>query len=240
MMKKYTITISFILGITLSSASQVKVGGSGAPASGVMLELESSNKGFVPPRIDLTNLTMGLNGSTPVDGMIIYSTNQSTGLGLYVWHSGSWNKLLQEYDIPSRARFKARATDVVGTIEWDPVFMKQRDDLLPMWSSVSPGRIYIRKTGLYLISGSYRKDEVFDVTSISFRINDDPNAQFTRYFNRNKDTITATYTTILYLNAGNYLTMFAKRETSNVEFGAPNTILGTSQMSISEIPLTSY
>lgn len=239
-MRKYIITLGLILTITLSSESQVKVGGSGPPPSGAMLELESTNKGFVPPRINLTSLTMGLNGVTPVDGMIIYSTNQAIGLGLYVWHSGSWNKLLQEYDIPSRARFKARATDVTGIIEWDPVFMKQRDDLLPMWYSASPGRIYIRKAGLYLISGSYRKDEVFDVTSIAFRINDDPNGQFTRYFNRNKDTITATYTTIYYLNAGDYITMFAKRETSNVGFGSPNTILGTSQMSISEIPLTSY
>jgi|GEM_PF-7101173 len=84
--------------------SQVKIGdpaisgSTRSPHASSMLEIESNNRGFLPPRISLTGNTMQLNGTTPADGNVIYNINSNsvsglTGTGLYVWHDGKWNKL---------------------------------------------------------------------------------------------------------------------------------------------------
>ncbi|MET0573235.1 MAG: hypothetical protein ABWZ79_17555, partial [Pedobacter agri] len=62
-MKNILLVFTIILMINIATSAQVKIGGVGSPSAGAMLELESPNKGFTPPRINLTSLTMNLNGT---------------------------------------------------------------------------------------------------------------------------------------------------------------------------------
>jgi autotransporter adhesin len=63
---------------------------------GSLLELESTTRGVSMPRVALTDrATWTLNGNKPVDGMMVYNTNATTGVnglqaGMAVWKGGQW------------------------------------------------------------------------------------------------------------------------------------------------------
>lgn len=91
-----------LLSSTLSFA-QVKIGDNPTIINpGSVLELESTNKGLLMPRISLTNTTVwGLSG-TPAAGMHVYNTNASivstntayptlaAKIGEYYWDGTGW------------------------------------------------------------------------------------------------------------------------------------------------------
>ncbi len=56
-----------------------------------LLELESSNKGFLPPRVIINNLTSvsPLTGTVP-PGMLVYSNGGTVTDGYYVWDGNRW------------------------------------------------------------------------------------------------------------------------------------------------------
>lgn len=108
-----SLLLVFLLLTTICWA-QVKIGTTtGIPNAGAMLEVESSNRGFLLPRISLTSNTMQLNSITPPNGMLIYNTNTSTaaglaGTGLYVWN-GQWSRIIENAN-----------TDAVGSYKFSP------------------------------------------------------------------------------------------------------------------------
>jgi hypothetical protein len=87
--------------------AQVRIGpdNSAAVQSGAMLELVSSTAGagFLPPKVALTSTTVWTLAGTAVDGMVVYNTSPTiTGgtsgasVGIYVWYSGKWNRMVDE------------------------------------------------------------------------------------------------------------------------------------------------
>lgn len=76
----------------LYSYSQVKIGdNSGTINSNSLLELESSTKGFLAPRVTLTNLTSAAPLTAPVPtGMMVYNTGGSLTNGFYYWNGTGW------------------------------------------------------------------------------------------------------------------------------------------------------
>ncbi|WP_293788399.1 phage tail protein [uncultured Pedobacter sp.] len=96
------LTSLLIYGISFVSVGQVKIATSaGTPSASAMIDVESSNRGFLLPRIALSSSTMQLNGTTPADGMMIFNSNDVTtnnlkGAGVYIYYGNSW-RLLQEY-----------------------------------------------------------------------------------------------------------------------------------------------
>ncbi len=72
--------------ITLESNAQVAINTDGAAPNGsAMLDVKSSNRGILIPRIAGTNSI-----TNPVAGLLIYNTNDD---GFYFYDGGSWNKL---------------------------------------------------------------------------------------------------------------------------------------------------
>lgn len=64
------------------------------PASGAMLDVKSTSKGFMPPRVALTSLTDVATIATPSTGLIVYNTG-TAGLaesGIYYWNGTIWTK----------------------------------------------------------------------------------------------------------------------------------------------------
>ncbi|RZK75703.1 MAG: hypothetical protein EOO85_13225 [Pedobacter sp.] len=235
-MKKIIILTTVLL-IFLNSEiwSQVRIGASGTPPLSAMLELQSDNRGFLPPRVNLTNLTMNLNGGVPADGMIIYSTNTNTGTGLFVWHSGSWNRLVEQLDTTTYARFIGKNSSAINNaIPWEPVLIKQPGALSPIWQANTPELIYIRTAGLYIISASYRQQVgTGREGSIYLKLNGNTDIQETRYFNRSSDVMTPTFTTMQYFEAGDFFAIHSIT-------GSTDNTLGTTQLTISQIPMISY
>jgi len=98
-MKKIFYLLLFVSVFAISANAQVKIGGNAteAPKQGAILELQSSNLGFLPPRVELT----GLDAATPltdhVEGMVVYNTkaDPNSGLekGLYYDNGSQWVRL---------------------------------------------------------------------------------------------------------------------------------------------------
>jgi hypothetical protein len=93
-----------ILLISLSGISevfgQIKVGNNpGTIDVSAILEIESTNKGFLPPRLPLLSPTDAVTISNPATGLLVYNTNSDldNGTGIYV-NAGTptspeWGKL---------------------------------------------------------------------------------------------------------------------------------------------------
>ncbi|MES2680619.1 MAG: hypothetical protein V4635_12065 [Bacteroidota bacterium] len=83
--------VLFIIGAGNFKA-QVKIGDNpNTINANSMLELESSNKGFLPPRVALQSVTSPSPLTAPVPtGMIVYSSNGSISNGCYMWSGSKW------------------------------------------------------------------------------------------------------------------------------------------------------
>jgi len=83
----------YLAGLTfgLKAAAQMNVGSSAAPSASAMLQVTSSNKGFLPPQVALTGLTDVSTISSPATGLFVYCTG-SGGLsaGYYYYNGATW------------------------------------------------------------------------------------------------------------------------------------------------------
>jgi len=91
---KKLLLIPFLV-LAVFSHGQVKIGTNpGTINSNSMLEIESLNKGFLPPRVTLYGLSdvAPLSGTVPA-GMLVYNTGGDLPDGYYYWNSNGWKKL---------------------------------------------------------------------------------------------------------------------------------------------------
>ena len=89
MKKLVTITLLFF---AVCSQAQVKIGNNpNSIDANSLLELESTNKGFLPPRVALNNagLVAPLTGTVPA-GMLVFSTGGTLPDGYYYWNGTAW------------------------------------------------------------------------------------------------------------------------------------------------------
>lgn len=100
-MKKHCLTIALLAWTGLNAIAQSKIndgtvtGSSNLPATNAILELESTNKGFILPRVPLTGATDINTVSAPVNGMVVYATLAQGNVkpGLHYFDNGSWKRL---------------------------------------------------------------------------------------------------------------------------------------------------
>ena len=97
--KSLAVLLYFI--IPMLSMSQVGIG-TITPNPSAKLDVTATNKGFLPPRVNLTGTDDVLTIVSPANGLVIYNTatagNTSTGVvpGLYVYNGSKWVKLAEE------------------------------------------------------------------------------------------------------------------------------------------------
>lgn len=92
-MKKLLACICLLAGYCANS--QVKIGNNpGTIDANSLLEMESTNKGFLPPRVALNSFTSvsPLTGTVPA-GMLVFSSGGSLANGFYYWDGSEWKKL---------------------------------------------------------------------------------------------------------------------------------------------------
>lgn len=91
-MKNKLILVLFLQLVILRFNAQVKIGNNPNTINvNSLLELESSNKGFLAPRVALNNINTvaPLTGTVP-EGMLIYSSGGSVSNGFYYWNGTKW------------------------------------------------------------------------------------------------------------------------------------------------------
>ena len=88
-MKKKLIIFSIIF-YSFNSSAQTGIGTT-TPNASAKLDVYSTNKGFLPPRVTLTSATDAATIVSPAEGLLIYNLG-SVGLqaGYYYWNSANW------------------------------------------------------------------------------------------------------------------------------------------------------
>lgn len=99
-MKNATLLLKLTFIILLSHVmqpahAQIKIGNNPSTINtNSILELESTNKGFLPPRVPLTNLNSPLPLVAPIpSGMMVFSSGGTVPDGYYYWTGTVWVKL---------------------------------------------------------------------------------------------------------------------------------------------------
>ncbi len=100
-MKSHYLLVLCVLPLcfTLNLKAQIKIGDNpNSINQNSLVELESTNKGFVFPRIALTNVsTSNPLASDLLAGTVVFNTSSSTtggsGVGLYAWDGAKWQSL---------------------------------------------------------------------------------------------------------------------------------------------------
>ncbi|AEA42544.1 hypothetical protein [Fluviicola taffensis] len=120
-MKKLFLLTIIAINITQVTA-QVKIGDNpNVINANSMLELESTNKGFLPPRIPLNSLTSTAPmTATIAEGTIVYSDGGTLPDGYYYWNSTRWVLLSTARDnyvrVRSAADFPAPVAGVITLV----------------------------------------------------------------------------------------------------------------------------
>ena len=84
--------ILFIIGLFLSMHLFAQTGiGTTTPNASAKLDVYSTNKGFLPPRVILTSATDASTIASPAEGLMVYNVG-SVGLqaGYYYWNGSNW------------------------------------------------------------------------------------------------------------------------------------------------------
>ena len=82
-----------ILFLLISTGLFAQTGiGTSTPDASAKLDVSSSNKGFLPPRVSLTSTTDVSTISSPAIGLFVYNTGNNAGLsaGYYFWNGAVW------------------------------------------------------------------------------------------------------------------------------------------------------
>lgn len=88
----------FVFGLE-THAQNVGINSTGtAPDASAMLDVVSSNKGLLIPRVSLTNVALASPVTSPTTSLLVYNTNATVsggnGLGYYYWDGTLWVNLL--------------------------------------------------------------------------------------------------------------------------------------------------
>ncbi|MDR0864579.1 MAG: fibrobacter succinogenes major paralogous domain-containing protein [Candidatus Symbiothrix sp.] len=103
MKKNLFLLLAFIILGATNGNAQVRIGDSGDPTAGAILDLNNTSGykgGLLVSNVELTVLDDVTNLTLPgskadLKGLVVYNTNDSfaDGAGLYVWDGSNWNKL---------------------------------------------------------------------------------------------------------------------------------------------------
>jgi len=172
------VMINFTLLIVSSPGSgQVRIGPDNTIAitPGAMFEVASSAtvpKGFLSPRISLSDTSAwGLSGSSS-DGMMVYNTNASitggSGVGLYIFYNSRWNRMVDEAALVSLPRARVVSTVNQGGAAGGGFIQNQNtviphDTIDPSTTGITVSadgvKFTILTAGYYLIATSFRVGE---------------------------------------------------------------------------------
>ncbi len=116
-----------------------------------ILELESSNKGLLIPRVAINNLNLSSPLTEPVpSGMLVYSSGGTVNDGFYFWDGTGWNNLLSAGN--TAAQFFTKSADDTLTKANSIIFASNDITLtLPQITSADTAlQITVKNTGSHI------------------------------------------------------------------------------------------
>lgn len=106
----------FIFVLNNAFAQNVGVG-TNTPDSSAELDVAATNKGVLVPRVNIANLSTAAPVTSPATSLLVYNTNNSTGVGFYMWDGSKWTKLIDENTSIEDIDWREQGTgDIPGNI----------------------------------------------------------------------------------------------------------------------------
>lgn len=85
----------FVLILNNTFAQRVGVG-TNTPDPSAELDVTSTDKGVLIPRVNIADLSTANPITNPATSLLVYNTNNTTGNGFYMWDGSKWVKLIDE------------------------------------------------------------------------------------------------------------------------------------------------
>lgn len=91
--KQFVFCVAFIV-FTINLSAQTGIGTT-TPHASAKLEVNATNKGFLPPRVALTSGVDATTIPSPATGLLVYNTGNNAGLvaGYYYWNGTNWSTI---------------------------------------------------------------------------------------------------------------------------------------------------
>ena len=122
-MKNYVLTLFFLLLFNCLLSQTVGINSTGAvPATSAMLDVASTNKGLLIPRVDIIDLSTPVPVAAPVTSLLVYNTNIVSGIGYYYWNGTSWIQLLDVSSTVDDHDWYKETTTTAPTAITDDIF----------------------------------------------------------------------------------------------------------------------
>jgi trimeric autotransporter adhesin len=168
-MKQFIILLPTLLLSILLPAQNVGIGIS-LPDASALLELSSSSKGLLIPRVNLVSKTDVTTVPSPATGLLVLNTNDNTGqmpdgAGFYVWTGTTWVKLLLNEDGNATSGWTTRGntgtnvdSNFVGTTDNVPLTFKINNGLagkININGSLAFGRGALKNSSLSKINTAF-------------------------------------------------------------------------------------
>jgi len=93
------------------------------PDNSAMLDVASTDKGVLIPRINIADLSTAAPITSPATSLLVYNTNTTTGVGYYYWDATKWVKLLDANANSDEDWHKATTTTAPTNIN-DDIFTR--------------------------------------------------------------------------------------------------------------------
>lgn len=208
--------------------AQLKVGNNSTTLnSSAILEVEATNKGFLPPRVALTGSNDVTTIPSPATGLIVYNTaNAGTGdnvvvaNSLYLFNGTKWSKMSDQSNTSASNIYLFSGTVGVGgnytsTSILFPNYttMRYANEVDPSNSFNPAAGVYsVKESGFYFFSTSVQFDNsagtVASFSSVGLRIILNGTDVLAQVFTRPNNTIASAATsTIVYLNVGDQVSV---------------------------------
>ena len=147
-MKTAILICNCLLLIAISSSAQLKIGTNpNTINSNSLIEMESTSKGFLPPRVALNdvNLAAPLTATVP-EGMLVYSSGGAVTNGYYFWNGTKWQGISALGTMGSLpyASVSSSTTQLVPSTTTSKVITYETDEVLNLIThstTVNPSRI---------------------------------------------------------------------------------------------------
>lgn len=140
----FLLTVSFCINV---SYAQVGIGTT-TPQPGSILDISTTNKGVLVPRVNIANLnTIAPITGGATEGLLVYNTNGITGVGFHYWNGSLWIPIISKDWKQGGNVGTNPATDFLGTIDnVDLRFRTNNTDRLEITNSglfraFSPGTV---------------------------------------------------------------------------------------------------
>ncbi|MDP4807273.1 MAG: hypothetical protein NWR49_09185 [Crocinitomicaceae bacterium] len=92
-MKKYVICLVISFGHFILASAQVGIGTT-TPDASAKLQIDATDKGFLPPRVSLTGSGDVSTIASPAEGLLVYHTGTaSLEEGYYFWNGAQWSTM---------------------------------------------------------------------------------------------------------------------------------------------------